>query len=184
MPVCFDLTAHCIDTFVVNSGGRVTIMKFVLGINTSVLEFRKPVINSPIAWCFIAKSSSKPRILRGAVAGVTKSKLPWFVRWRSPPATGVWCTRLPPRTLLSKHISHVEPTTAGEEWCSSEITNHILHVPYEVERQVGESSGPPVEKEQRHEALGDTVGDMVLSRQIAALKTEVIRRHAIRVLGT
>ncbi|GBP46366.1 hypothetical protein EVAR_36345_1 [Eumeta japonica] len=39
MPVCFDHTVH--DVFVVHSGGRVTIMKFVIEIDTIAFEFCK-----------------------------------------------------------------------------------------------------------------------------------------------
>ncbi|GBP32381.1 Kinesin-like protein Klp98A [Eumeta japonica] len=56
---CFDDTAHSVDVFVFYSGGWATIMKFVTAIDTATIEFCKPVINSPLAWCFITKSSSK-----------------------------------------------------------------------------------------------------------------------------
>ncbi|GBP02606.1 hypothetical protein EVAR_98565_1 [Eumeta japonica] len=46
--------------FVVHGGGRATITKFVTEIDTTALEFCKPVITIRLAWCFIAKSSSKP----------------------------------------------------------------------------------------------------------------------------
>ncbi|GBP57402.1 hypothetical protein EVAR_51249_1 [Eumeta japonica] len=59
VPVCFDHTAHSIDVFVIHSGGRTTVTKFVTEIDTTMLEFCKPVINSRLAWCFIPKNGSK-----------------------------------------------------------------------------------------------------------------------------
>ncbi|GBP78640.1 hypothetical protein EVAR_98567_1 [Eumeta japonica] len=60
MPGCVVHTALSIDVFVVHGGGRATITKFVTEIDTTALEFCKPVITIRLAWCFIAKSSSKP----------------------------------------------------------------------------------------------------------------------------
>ncbi|GBP93745.1 Cytochrome P450 4C1 [Eumeta japonica] len=48
--VSFDHTAHSIDVFVVHSDGRATITKFVIDIDTTVLELCKPVTNSRLAW--------------------------------------------------------------------------------------------------------------------------------------
>ncbi|GBP69634.1 ATP-binding cassette sub-family G member 4 [Eumeta japonica] len=44
----------------VTRGGRSPITKFVTEIDTTALEFCKPVINGRFVWSFIAKSSSKP----------------------------------------------------------------------------------------------------------------------------
>ncbi|GBP58902.1 hypothetical protein EVAR_54698_1 [Eumeta japonica] len=49
MPVCFDYKAHSIDDFV-HSGGRATITKFVIKIDTTTLKFCKPVVNNRLVW--------------------------------------------------------------------------------------------------------------------------------------
>ncbi|GBP68213.1 hypothetical protein EVAR_50358_1 [Eumeta japonica] len=59
-PVYFDHTAHSINVFVVHGGGRATITKLVTKIDTTALEFGQPVINSRLAWSFIAKRNSQP----------------------------------------------------------------------------------------------------------------------------
>ncbi|GBP27812.1 hypothetical protein EVAR_94216_1 [Eumeta japonica] len=46
MPDCFDHTVHSIDVVIAYSGGRATIMKFVIEIDTTAFEFCKPVTNS------------------------------------------------------------------------------------------------------------------------------------------
>ncbi|GBP96965.1 Facilitated trehalose transporter Tret1, partial [Eumeta japonica] len=61
MPVYFDHTAHSIDIFVVHSGGLAIIAKYVTEFDTTALEFYKSIINSDLTWCFIVKSSSKPK---------------------------------------------------------------------------------------------------------------------------
>ncbi|GBP26504.1 hypothetical protein EVAR_86006_1 [Eumeta japonica] len=62
MLICFDHTARSIDVIVVHYSDRATITKFVTEIDTAAFEFLKPVINSRLGWCFIAKSSSKPNV--------------------------------------------------------------------------------------------------------------------------
>ncbi|GBP46155.1 hypothetical protein EVAR_24562_1 [Eumeta japonica] len=60
MLVSFNHTVDFIDVFMIHSGKRATITKFVTEIETTALEFYKPITNSRLARCFIAKTSSKP----------------------------------------------------------------------------------------------------------------------------
>ncbi|GBP07382.1 hypothetical protein EVAR_4759_1 [Eumeta japonica] len=46
MSVCLDHTAHSDDGFVVHGGGLASLTKFITEIDTTALEFGKPVINS------------------------------------------------------------------------------------------------------------------------------------------
>ncbi|GBP04096.1 hypothetical protein EVAR_74834_1 [Eumeta japonica] len=78
MPVCFDHTVHSIEVFIVHSGGRATIAKFVIEFDTTALEFCKPAINSPAclpgASAPVFPGNQKWRQKEGAAANVNIAK--------------------------------------------------------------------------------------------------------------